>query len=145
MFFAATKVYLPEALLNQSELLFQFKFWPNGLALHSTLHESFFCPSLVARIFSRLTLLHDFFPLPLLTIPLQEFTFCFCSQFLGVENTSYRIITQEQYFLVKFLNKKSLHSALMSVGRASHRYRAGHGFESRWSLRIFFWAFFVTA
>ena len=27
-----------------------------------------------------------------------------------------------------------LHS---SVGRASHRYREGHGFESHWSLRIF--------
>ena len=36
---------------------------------------------------------------------------------------------------------KSLHS---SVGRELHRYRGGHGFESRWSLRLFFWAFFAT-
>ena len=32
-----------------------------------------------------------------------------------------------------------LHS---SVGRASHRYRGGHGFESRWSPDIFFSGFF---
>ena len=32
-----------------------------------------------------------------------------------------------------------------SVGRASHRYRGGHLGSNLWSLRIFFWAFFVTA
>ena len=35
-----------------------------------------------------------------------------------------------------------LHS---SVGRASHRYRGGHGFKSRWSLQNIFCAFFATA
>ena len=35
-----------------------------------------------------------------------------------------------------------LHS---SVGRASHWYCRGHVFKSRWSLRLFFWAFFATS
>ena len=46
---------------------------------------------LLQDFFSRLTPLHDFFPLSVLTITLQEFTFCFCSR-PGVENTRYKLL-----------------------------------------------------
>ena len=51
-------------------------------------------------------------------------------------------VNQQSFFLSLDLLPARLHS---SVGRASHRYRGGHGFKSRWSLRFFFWAFSVTA
>ena len=46
------------------------------------------------------------------------------------------------YCITPYLLPTRLHSP---VCRASHRYRGGHGFKSRWSVRIFFWASFATA
>ena len=47
---------------------------------------------------------------------------------------SYEASPEAGQMRVQFIPVIWLHS---SVGRASHRYRGRHGFESRWSLGIF--------
>ena len=49
--------------------------------------------------------------------------------------TSFLFIQRVSKELAPDLLPARLHS---SVGRTSHRYRGSHGFESRWSLRIFY-------
>ena len=58
---------------------------------------------LLQEIFLWLIPLHYFFPLStVLTIPLQEFKFWFCSQFLRVENTSYKLLLKSSILWKKF-------------------------------------------